>query len=146
MLRYHDHTYIPLTTIRSTYRAAALVDDRFWKHQGLHFWIYVLCTSKEGGNLPIKGRQVKGSLPKEIAADVQTDPDVLESVHDAIDKGICWFFKVEGKGWEPGRKGGAKDVEAVQRVLEWLGRFENQQTVDGSHLLYAELNSKVTGR
>lgn len=119
------------------------LDIQYYRDDGLLFWIYVLCTSREGKNLPLKGKEVR-TLPKEIAGAVQKDPDLHDTVLKALEKGGVWFCKVEGKGWRPRQRGGAKEVEAVQVVLDWLQRFETQGTVDGSRLIYAIIETSTS--
>jgi len=129
---HKGHLYIEKT---------AEVDDRYYQKGGLLFWIYVLATSPTGDNLPVKGKMVK-RIPSEVARDIH-DPDLLQKIHQAMDQNLCWFFKLEGKGWRTRDRNGHKDVAKVQEVLDWIRRFDVQGKVRGSSLLYAEVNSKI---
>ena len=113
-------------------------DNHFYRDSSLLFWIYVLCTSKMGDNLPAPGKPVK-KIPKEVR---NLDADTKAAVFHAIDQGICWFIKLEAKGWRTQERNGAKEVQQVQSVLDWLGAFDSRSTVGGSQLLYAVVESK----
>lgn len=112
------------------------VDDSHYRHDGLLFWIYAIATSKTGANLPIKAKQIK-AIPKELNPYVAKDPSLKAHITEALEKHECSFIKVEGKGWTPRTKRGDQDVAMVQSVLDWLGRYENQSTVDGGKLIFA---------
>jgi hypothetical protein len=130
------------------YRTAeANIDTHYYRDDGLLFWIYVLCTSRAGGNTPVKSKPVN-TIPREVALYFarDRDPDRKQVVLDAIDRGECWYFKIEGKGWRPHERGGAKEVMEVQSVLDWLKRFEVQNTVDGSRLIFAAVETSVDVR
>jgi len=114
------------------------IDTSYYRDSELLFWIYVLCTSRTGENLPVKGKQVS-KIPKEVGS---LDADTKALVFHAIDQGMCWFFKLEAKGWRSHDRSGAKEVQQVQDVLEWLKAFDSRNIVDGSELLFAAIESK----
>lgn len=114
------------------------MDNLYYRDSQLLFWIYILCTSKMGDNLPVKGKQVK-KIPKEVG---NLDADTKATVFHAIDQGICWFIKLEAKGWRTKERSGAKEVQQVQATLDWLKAFDTRNTVGGSELLYAVIESK----
>lgn len=118
------------------------VDTRFYRHSGLLFHIYVLCTSRTGQNLPVKGRRVR-SIPPAMVDYLRGEADAQQAVFAAIDQQMCWFMRVEDRGWRPGQRRGDREVQMVQTVLDWLGRFGHQQTVDGSRLLYAAIETSL---
>ena len=74
---------------------------------------------------------------------LRQDPDALKVVLDAMEKGGVWWFRIEGKGWTPRERNGARDVAAVQSTLEWLQRFDQHATVDGSKLLFAVIETST---
>lgn len=122
--------------------ATTNLDDSHYRHDGLLFWIYVIATSKTGTNLPVKAKPIK-KIPKELDHYVAKDPSTKAHIVEAIEKYDCHFIKIEGKGWRPRERNGAADVAMVQSVLDWLGRFESQSTVDGGKLIFAVVESSV---
>jgi hypothetical protein len=122
------------------YRVAELPSQKYFRGDGVLFWIYAVVTSQTGTNLPIKGTQLK-RIPKEIAHDIT----LLEraAISEAIEANQAWFLKLEEVGWEWRERKGDKEVPTVQKTLEWLYRFNDQATVDGSRLLYLEINNKL---
>ena len=129
MLRYKRHSY----------RVASLPEQKYFKGDGVLFWIYAVVTSRTGSNLPIKGKKLS-KIPKEIARDLSLAEKA--AINEAIEAGSAWFFSLEGEGWQWRERKGDDDVSKIQDVLEWLYRFEDSDVVDGSHLLYLEVNNK----
>jgi hypothetical protein len=121
------------------YRVADLSEQRYFRGDGILFWIYAVVTSRTGSNLPVKGKKLK-KIPKEIDRDLSLEERA--AINEAIENGSAWFFSIEGEGWEWRERNGAEDVERIQATLEWLYRFDQQSTVDGSQLLYLEVNNK----
>lgn len=128
-MRYKQHSY----------RVASLPEQKYFRGDGVLFWIYAVVTSQSGGNLPVKGKRIT-RIPKEIERDISLEEKA--TITEAIEAGRAWFFSIEGVGWEWRERKGGEDVADVQNVLEWLYRFEDSDTVDGSQLLYVEINNK----
>ena len=114
------------------------IDTSYYRDGELLFWIYILCTSHEGKNLPAPGKRVY-KIPKELGT---LEADVQVEIFSAIDQDRCWFIKLEGKGWRTHDRKGAQEVQQVQDVLEWLRAFDKRDLVDGSELLFAIVESK----
>ncbi len=126
---------------------AAVVDDAYWRHESLVFWIYAVVESKMVSDLPAKAKRLTAKtwdkVPFEIRNGVGQDADTQERILDSIDRGMCHYIVIEGAGWAPGAKKGAKDVATVQATLEWIERFRNRSAPGGSSLIWAEINSQV---
>lgn len=131
MIRYRNKNY----------RRAALPSQPHFKGNGVKFWIYAVVAARMPESLPVKGKQIR-SIPKAITKDVTLEEKA--AITEAIDKGEppVWYFHLEGRGWNWREKGGAKDVDLVHQVLQWLLKFESQETVNGAKLLYCEINNK----
>ena len=106
-----------------------------------------LLTSKTGRNLPgVKSGMTKqrSSIPRELKADMTPEQQV--SAKEAARAGRLWYVKIDGKGWQWGKRDGAKGVAGVQQCLEFLMRFKNKQRVDHVECIYCEVTNKLVGR
>ena len=143
MIKYKGQHYRTAT-------AAAVIDDAYWRESALLFWIYAVCESKTGTDLPAKAKQLKqrtwDKLPHEIRQGVGQDADTQQRILDTIQRGMCWYIAIEGDGWLAGAKRGARPMGAVHNTLEWIEQFRQRSIVGGSKLLWAEVTSKVERR
>lgn len=140
MIRYHGIQYRVATP-------AAVIDDGFWRSESLLFWIYCVVESQTASDLPAKAKKLTAKtwekMPEPIHNGVGQDADVKERILNCIDTGRCHYIAIEGAGWHPGVKKGAKEVPVVQATLEWIQQFRNRSIVSGSKLIWAEINSQV---
>lgn len=143
IIKYNGHNYVEAN-------AGATIDDKHWRHGNLLFWIYAVVESKTGTDLPAKSKKIQAKtlekLPQEVRSGIANDADTQQRIFNAVDKGMCQYIVIEGQGWEPGDKKGAKGVGAVQNTLEWINAFRHKNTISGSKLLWAQIDSYVAKR
>lgn len=127
--------------------AADCIKDKYLKGKGVRFWIYALCIAplpegeKQPTSLPAKATRVKKNAPKEIAKDMNAEDKAAFSTAMDGDAPV-WFIKLEDAGWDWTEKNGAKQVQDVQDVLEWINKFRSQKTVNGAKLLYCDVSNQ----
>lgn len=141
MIKYRGKSYEAIE--RKGAAPAATIDDSYWRTSSLKFWIYAICDSRTGSDLPAKAKAIRAKrlqqLPKEAQRALAADAETLQRVLDACAKGTCQYIALEGVGWEPGQRRGAKGVEAAQRTLEWIEQFRSRSIVSGSQLIWARI-------
>jgi len=124
----------------------AVIDDQFWRHTALLYWIYCVVESRTGDGLPKGSKRLKTNtwekMPKEIKESVY-DADTQQVILAAVDRGSAWFCRLEDAGWRAGEPKGAKSVQMVQDLLEWINAFHNKGTVKGNKLVWCTVDSKV---
>lgn len=131
----------------AVYRRASNYDDAYLKGQGVLFYVFALLTSKTGKNLPgvdAGFTKLRASIPPELKADMTAEQKVAAT--EAAKAGLLWYVKIAGKGWQWGARNGAKHVPDIQECLEFLGRFQNNDTLDGVSCLYCEVYNNILGR
>lgn len=126
---------------------AATIQDQYWRHHALRFWIYCVCESKTASDLPAPAKKLRAKqfdkLPQEVQEGLAGDADTQQRVFAAVERGMCWFMKMEGVGWDTAEKRGDKAVPLVHNVLWWIEQFRNRSTVNGSKLIWARVESQV---
>ena len=124
-----------------TATAPAVITDKYWRTGSLRFWIYAVCESKTGSDLPAKAKPIRAAtlekLPPIVRKQIANDAETQKRIFDAVARGTCQYIALEGVGWSPGSKRGTKDVEMVQNTLEWIEQFRQRSTVSGSKLIWA---------
>lgn len=143
MIKYKGHQYREAAP-------AAVIDDAYWRHSALRFWIYAVVESSTGTDLPARSKQIRArtwhKMPEAVRLGVGDDADTQQRILKACSDGRCHYIAVEFVGWEPGQKRGAKDVQTVQNTLEWIERFRTRSAISGSRLIWAEIGSNVKKR
>ncbi len=106
-------------------------DGKYFRNNGVVFWVYALLTSKTGKNLPgVEAgftKQVR-SIPRDLSL---TEEQKIQA-KEAIQKGILWYCKIEEKGWLWRKKNGAKKLDEIHKCVEFVSRFENSDKVSGT--------------
>ncbi|KKN66690.1 hypothetical protein LCGC14_0468760 [marine sediment metagenome] len=136
------------------YRVAqpvAVIDDAYWRHAALKFWISAVVESGgSGDSLPAKSKRLTAAtwakIPEPIRTGVGHDVDVQQRILAAIDRNACHYINIDFAGWEPGVRGGTKEVQLVQSTLEWIEQFRTRPTLGGNTLIWAEYGSQVKRR
>jgi len=130
---------------KSVYRyAQKTFDDRYFKDDGVDFYIYALLVSrKKPGPEGLKFSNPK-NVPREIVRSL--DEEQREEAQTAARKGNLWFLKLEGKGWDWTKQSGHKGARAVQEALNYLKRFKSKDRVGGVEAVYVEINNKKRRR
>lgn len=143
LIKYNGHRYVQAAA------GAATIDDKHWRHGSLLFWIYAIVESKTGADLPVKTKKIQAKrlekMPAIVRENLSNDADTQQRIFDAVDKGMCHFIALEGVGWEAGERKGAKGVSSVQSLLEWVNAFRHKNTISGSKLIWAQIDSYVGG-
>lgn len=131
-------------------QAVASIDDAFWRHASLNFWVLAVVESNTGTDLPTKAKKLKArtwdKVPELIRMGVGEDADTKQWILEACAADVCYFINLDFIGWEPGVRGGAKNVQTVQNTLEWIEQFRSRPTISGSKLIWAEIGSNVKQR
>jgi len=143
VIKYKNHQYREAA-------AAAVIDDAYWRHAALRFWIIAVVRSKTGTDLPAPAKQLRAKtwqkIPHLIRQGVGQDADVQQRILNACADGTCQYIYIDMKGWLPGQRRGTRDTQQVQQTLEWIEQFRNKTTVGGSQLIWAEVGSNVQRR
>jgi hypothetical protein len=117
-------------------------DGKYFRNNGVVFWVYALLTSKTGKNLPGTDagftKQVR-SVPR----DLHLTEEQKITAKEAIQKGILWYCKIEEKGWLWRKKNGAKKVGAINECVEFVSRFETATKVGGARCIQSQIINKV---
>ena len=137
----------------SQYRAAqplAVIDDAYWRHAALKFWILAVVDSTSGDSLPARSKRLTAptwaKVPEPIRTGVGHDVDVQQRILAAIERDACHYINIDFAGWEPVARHGAKDVQLVQSTLEWIEQFRTRPMVGDDTLIWAEYGSQTKAR
>jgi hypothetical protein len=136
------------------YRAATelgtQIDDAYWRHRALRFWIYAVVEAKTDAGMPAKSKVLRADtwqkVPELVRLGVGDAADIKQQILNACAAGICRYIELDFVGWEPGVPGGDRDVKAVQDTLEWIEKFRTNLYVKGARLLWAEIGSQTKQR
>lgn len=126
----------------AVYRSAAskTFDTNYGGNDGIDFFIYALVCSKKKPKLDLfRPVGKKSPLPPEVAKDLNEEQKEYAEKHKA--KGHLWFLKLED-GWNWTKAGGSNGARKVQRVLNYLKKFEEKDKVGKVEAIYIEINNK----
>jgi hypothetical protein len=117
-------------------------DGKYFRNNGVVFWVYALLISKTGKNLP----GIDAGFTKQVRSvprDLSLTEEQKVQAKEAITKGILWYCKIEEKGWNWRKKNGAKKISAVHECVEFVSRFENSNKVGGAKCIQSQIINKV---
>jgi len=129
-------------------RKSATIKDSGYRHDGILFYINVLCRSKTGNDLPSRFATRVNTIPEGISLNEQETVAAKKAIGDSGKKkdSNLWHILVRDEGWfwadDPKS---VQNAVPIQQTLDLVEKYREWDRPGTNPLIYAEIVTKVVG-